>query len=55
MKLRIQYLLLVLSIVMFLPGCEIIGGIFKAGVWVGILAVVAVVALILYIAGRGKK
>ena len=29
-----------------LNGCAIIGGIFKAGVWVGVLAVAFVVALI---------
>ena len=28
-----------------LAGCEVIGGIFKAGVWVGALAVIAVVVL----------
>jgi hypothetical protein len=32
-------LLLLLLIVVFLPGCAIAGGIFKAGAWVGALAV----------------
>ena len=27
-------------------GCEVVGGIFKAGVWVGVLAVVGVIVLI---------
>ncbi len=31
-----------------LSGCEVIGGIFKAGVWVGVLAVVVVGALIVW-------
>ena len=35
--------------------CEAIGGIFKAGVWVGVVAVVAVVALIIFLFTRGKK
>jgi len=29
-------------------GCKVIGGIFKAGVWVGALGVVAVLALIVW-------
>lgn len=42
-------------IIILLPGCEAIGDIFKAGVWVGVLAVVAVIGLVLYLATRGKK
>ena len=40
-----------------LSSCELVGDIFKAGVWVGVLAVVAVVALIIYLISRlsGKK
>jgi hypothetical protein len=34
--------LVVLSAVL-LGGCEVVGGIFKAGVWVGMIAVVLVV------------
>ena len=41
----------------FLSSCEIIEGIFKAGVWVGILAVVGIIALIIFIISRvgGRK
>jgi cytosine/uracil/thiamine/allantoin permease len=40
-----------------LSGCSVIGDIFKAGVWVGVLAVVVVVGLIIYFISRasGKK
>ena len=39
-----------------LPGCTVVGGIFKAGVWVGVLAVVFVVGIILYFVSKaGKK
>ncbi len=38
-----------------ISSCEAIGSIFKAGVWSGIIIVVLVVALILYLIGRGKK
>jgi hypothetical protein len=35
-----------------LAGCEVIGGIFKAGVWVGALMVVVVVAIVGFIATK---
>ena len=38
-----------------LPGCAVAGGIFKAGVWVGILGVVVVVAIIIAIVGKARK
>ena len=46
-----------LFLVMSLSGCELVGDIFKAGVWVGILAVVAVVVLAIYLVSKltGKK
>jgi hypothetical protein len=48
--------LLLAMITLFLPGCAVIGGIFKAGVWVGVLAVVLVVGIILYFVSKvGKK
>lgn len=52
------YLLTIMLIAMVtLSSCEVIGGIFKAGVWVGVLAVVGVVALIIFLISRmgGKK
>lgn len=40
-----------------LSSCEIIGGIFKAGVWTGIIVVVIVVVLLIWLLSRlgGKK
>lgn len=38
-----------------LAGCEVIGGIFKAGVWFGILLVAGVVALLIWIFTRGRR
>ncbi|MEO6315001.1 MAG: phosphatidate cytidylyltransferase [Chitinophagaceae bacterium] len=37
--------------------CEAIGGIFKAGVWSGVLLVVGLIALVIFIISRlgGKK
>ena len=47
--------MLVLS-ALILPGCEIIGGIFNAGVYTGIFIVVLFIALILFAVVRmGKR
>ncbi len=43
------------GLVLFLSSCEVIGGIFKAGVWTGILAVAVVVGLIIFLISRGGK
>ena len=48
--------LLLAMLTLSLPGCAVVGGIFKAGVWVGVLAVVFVVGIILYFVSKaGKK
>ena len=49
-------LAIILLLVMFgLTSCTVIEGIFKAGVWVGILAVVGVVVLLIYLFTRFRK
>jgi hypothetical protein len=35
--------------------CEAIAGIFKAGMWVGILIVVVIIGIILWIIGKARK
>jgi hypothetical protein len=47
-----------LFVVLFsFTSCELIGGIFKAGIGVGIFIVIAVLAIILFVASKifGKK
>ncbi|MFC4262034.1 phosphatidate cytidylyltransferase [Ferruginibacter yonginensis] len=44
-----------LLIIMTTSSCAAIGGIFKAGVWTGIIAIVLVVALILFLVGKSKN
>jgi hypothetical protein len=40
----------------FLPGCRLIGDIFKAGVWTGILLVAVIIGLIIFVIAKlGKK
>ena len=50
-------LLLIAMVVMTMSSCAVIGGIFKAGAIVGILAVVIVIAIIIWIISlfRGKS
>jgi hypothetical protein len=48
-------LLLLLLLAVTASGCEIIGGIFKAGVWVGAIVVVLIVVLVLWIVGKARK
>ncbi|HEX8549111.1 MAG TPA: hypothetical protein VF691_19245 [Cytophagaceae bacterium] len=47
------YLLGVLAIV--LSSCEVIGDIFKAGLWVGVIGVFLVVALVLWIMRKIRR
>ncbi|NSL87130.1 phosphatidate cytidylyltransferase [Chitinophaga solisilvae] len=42
-------------LVLMLSSCEVIGGIFKAGVWTGIIAVAVVLALIIWLISRGSR
>jgi len=35
--------------------CEIAGGIFKAGMWVGVIVVVLVVALVLWLINKARR
>ena len=35
-------------------GCAVAGGIFKAGLWTGIIMVAIVVAIIMFIVSRGR-
>ncbi|MEO6134234.1 MAG: phosphatidate cytidylyltransferase [Ginsengibacter sp.] len=38
-----------------LSSCEAIAGIFKAGVWFGIIGVVVIVVLIFWLIGKARK
>lgn len=52
---KFTLLSLVLAAMMTLTGCDAIGTIFEAGMWWGIILVVAVVGLIFWLLTRGKK
>ncbi|MGZ5255966.1 MAG: hypothetical protein ACXWCT_16275 [Flavitalea sp.] len=38
-----------------LSSCEVVGGIFKAGMWTGFIIIVVVVALIIWLISRFRK
>jgi len=50
---KIFILMLPVGLFVF-PGCEFIGDVFKAGIWVGVVIVIAVIAVILFIAKMFK-
>jgi hypothetical protein len=47
----LQLVLLVLA-TMTVSGCELAGGIFKAGAWVGALTVILVIAMVAVVAAK---
>lgn len=55
MKKNNGILLACLFAIITMSSCEAIGGIFKAGVWVGVLVVVLVVGIILWVIGKARK
>jgi hypothetical protein len=46
-----------LFMIVSLTSCQVIGDIFKAGVWVGVLVVVGIIALVIFLIAKlsGKK
>lgn len=53
-----QYSLLglcLLAMAMTFASCEVIGDIFQAGIWVGIIIVVAVVVLMLWLVNKFRR
>lgn len=49
---RTSLIALMITMVTLLSSCEVIGGIFKAGVWSGIIMVVVVIALIIWLISK---
>lgn len=54
-RFQISVLSVLFFIMISMSSCEAIGSIFKAGIWTGVIVVVAIVALILYFVSRGRK
>ena len=51
---RLVRLLLLIAIVLALAACSAVAGIFKAGMWTGVLVIVVVIALIVWLFGRRR-
>lgn len=49
-----SYLIGLVAFLALFSSCQVVGGIFKAGVWVGILLVVVVIILIVWLFSRGR-
>lgn len=53
-----KYAFLLLAVLLSLSSCQVIGDIFKAGVWSGVILVVAVVGIIIFLLAKvfgGRK
>lgn len=55
MKNRILSYSFLVSLVLFLQSCAVVGGIFKAGYVTGIIVVLLVIALIIFIISKASK
>jgi hypothetical protein len=44
----------ILLLMVLLNSCTVVAGIFKAGVWVGVLIVVAIIALVIFIVSKAS-
>ena len=49
---RTQLLALCLALMVTVSSCSVIGGIFKAGIWTGIIIVAVIVLIIIWIIGK---
>jgi len=52
---KVQLLTIILVSAVLFSSCQAIGDIFKAGVWVGIIVVVIIVALVLWLIGKARR
>ncbi len=55
MKNYLSAVVLFCVISLSLTSCQAIGDIFKAGMWVGVIVVVVIVALVLWLIGKARK
>ena len=51
---NLMRVMLIVLLAMSAAGCELIGGIFKAGVWVGAIAVILVIVLLVVVVAKVK-
>jgi len=54
-KYNFPLLAVLFSMVVTFSSCEIIGGIFKAGVWTGVVVIVLIIFLVIWLVGKSRK
>jgi len=52
MKLKNRFFVPAIAGIMLLSSCELITGIFKAGMWTGVILVIVVVALVIWLVSK---
>jgi hypothetical protein len=52
---KVELLSVILISAFLFSSCQAIGDIFKAGMWVGIIVVVVIVALVLWLIGKARR
>jgi hypothetical protein len=52
---HVTRILLIVLLAVSAAGCELVGGIFKAGIWVGAIGIILIVVLIMVVAGKMKR
>jgi hypothetical protein len=45
-------LILASAVCLALSGCELIGNIFEAGIWTGVIGLIIIVAIVIFVVGR---
>jgi hypothetical protein len=55
MQKNLSLLITLFVLCVSVTSCEVVGGIFKAGVWTGFIVIILVVALILWIISRSRN
>jgi hypothetical protein len=55
MRNTLSALAVLITALLTLSSCEAIGGVFKAGMWAGVVVVVIVVVLVLWLLGKMRK
>jgi uncharacterized membrane protein YkvI len=55
MTARLSQILMLLLVSVSMGGCQAIADIFQAGIWVGVIIVVAIVAIVGFLMSRGRR
>ena len=54
-KLSFSFAAVMIILMTTLSSCEAIGGVFKAGIWTGVVGIALVVFLVIYLISRSRK